>query len=117
MRVRSLDSNGDWSWGNGKANYKVDTDFVKQSVVTRIKSFKYDWFLDIDANIDWWNILGQKNNEAIIRSQVYKTVVETEYVTKINSLEISTDTTTRNATISIDINTVFGEINNLEVTI
>ena len=117
MRVRGLTADGDWSWGNGKANYKNDSKFIKQSVVTRVKSFKYDWFLDIQTNIDWWNILGQKNNEEIIRSQVYKTVSETEGVTAIKSLEINTNTETRNATITISLKTVFDDIDDLEITI
>jgi len=117
LRVRGLTADGDWSWGNGKANYKNDSKFIKQSVVTRVKSFKYDWFLDIQTNIDWWNILGQKNNEEIIRSQVYKTVSETEGVTAIKSLEINTNTETRNATITISLKTVFDDIDDLEITI
>lgn len=117
MRVRSLAKDGDWSFGNGKANYKNDLNFIKQSAVTRVKSFKYDWFLDIQANIDWWNILGQKNNEEIIRSQVYKTISETEGVTAIKRLDLSVNRETRNAVITVDLKTVFDDINNLEITI
>lgn len=117
MRVRSLDKNGDWTLGNGKANYKNDLNFIKQSAVTRVKSFKYDWFLDIQANIDWWNILGQKNNEEIIRSQVYKTLSETEGVTAIKELNINVNRETRNAVIIVDLKTVFGDIDNLEISI
>lgn len=117
MRVRSLGKDGDWQLGNGKANYKNDIDFIKQSAVTRVKSFKYDWFLDIQANIDWWNILGQKNNEEIIRSQVYKTLSETEGVTAIKSLEIVANRETRKATITASLKTVFDDIDNLEIAI
>lgn len=117
MRVRGLTAGGDWQFGNGKANYKNDLNFIKQSAVTRVKSFKYDWFLDIQANIDWWNILGQKNNEEIIRGQVYKTLSETEGVTAIKRLDLSVNRETRNAVITVDLKTVFDDINNLEITI
>ena len=46
MRVRAIDKNGDWTFGHSRNNYKTGIEAVKQSVVTRIKSFKNDWFLD-----------------------------------------------------------------------
>ena len=117
MRIRALDSNNDWTFGKGKSNYKNNQDAIKQNVVTRVKSFKYDWFLDIQTNIDWWNILGQKNNEEIIRSQVYKTVVESDGVLSIKSLELINDSTTRNLTIKISLKTIFDDIDDLEIII
>ena len=49
MRVRAIDKNGDWTFGHSRNNYKTGIEAVKQSVVTRIKSFKNDWFLDGEA--------------------------------------------------------------------
>lgn len=116
MRIRALDKNGDWTFGKGNSNYKNNLKALEQNVVTRIKSFKFDWFLDIQANIDWWNILGQKNNEDLIRSQVYRTVVETDGVTKVTLIDLISDRQTRNLTIRLSIQTIYG-FTELETTI
>ena len=88
MKVRRLDTNNDWTFGNGQANYLKDNDAVLQNVATRLKSFKNDWFLDSDAHIDWFNILGSKENKQTILNEVERVVLQTEGVMKINSLEL-----------------------------
>jgi hypothetical protein len=70
MKVRQLDNNNDWNFGNGTANYIKDNDAVLQNIQTRLKSIKNDWFLDQDAHIDWFNILGSKENEQTIIKEV-----------------------------------------------
>jgi len=105
MRVRALDTNGDWTFGNGEANYIKGNDAILQNVSTRLKSFKNDWFLDLNANIDWFTILGTKNNKQQILDEVNRVVLETFGVTKINSINIST--VDRNARIDINLDTIF----------
>ena len=109
MRVRAIDKNGDWTFGHSRNNYKTGIEAVKQNVVTRIKSFKNDWFLDGEANIDWWNILGRTSNETIIKNQVYQTVITTYGVTSIKKIEIKSDSLTRKAQIFIKIGTIYDE--------
>ena len=108
IKVSGLDINGDWTLGAGLANYIEEDDAIAQNVVTRIKSFQNDWFLDTSKNIDWLNILGSKNNELIIISEVTRVVKETNGVINVNSVEvISTDN--RNATIEIDYDSIYNE--------
>ena len=66
MRVRKLDKNQDWTFGNSQNNYINKKEALKQNVVTRIKSCKNDWFLDSEANSGWWDNLGIKQNKGII---------------------------------------------------
>ena len=114
MKVRQLDKNGDWTFGNSQNNYINKKEALKQNVVTRIKSCKNDWFLDSEANIGWWDILGIKNNEGIIKNQVYNTVVTTYGVTSIKNIDIQIDSATRKATIKIDLKTIYDDVS-LEV--
>ena len=51
MRVRKLDKNGDWTFGNSQNNYINKKEALKQNVVTRIKSCKNDRFLNSETNI------------------------------------------------------------------
>ncbi|WP_026803641.1 hypothetical protein [Aliarcobacter lanthieri] len=114
MRVRLLDKNGDWTFGNSKNNYGIKLQALKQNVVTRIKSCKNDWFLDSEANIDWWNILGIKSNEDIVKNEVYNTVIQTYGVTSIKNIDVVVDSANRKATIKIDLKTIYGDVS-LEV--
>jgi hypothetical protein len=75
ITVRKLDDNKDWTFGQGLANYQDKDNAIAQNVSTRLKSFMYDWFLDQQANIDWFNILGQKNNKQVILNVVKTTVL------------------------------------------
>ena len=87
MKVRRIDKNSDFTFGQGKANYATDNEAILQNVATRIKSFKNDWFLDKEANIDWFRLLSTKDTEDIIKSEIERVTIETEGVIRIVSLE------------------------------
>ena len=106
MKIRRLSDDDDWTFGNGKANYLKDNDAVLQNITTRLKSFKNDWFLDSDANIDWFNILGSKENKQTIINEVERVTLQTVGVTKINLIEL-TETENRGAKISINLDTIY----------
>jgi capsule polysaccharide export protein KpsE/RkpR len=118
MSVRRIDSSGDWTFGQGKANYIRRDDEIRQNVVTRLKSFKFDWFLDTQANIDWFNILGQKSNQETIFREVERVVLNTFGVTEILRLEL-TRLTDRDATILIEFVTIYNTtfLNEIGVTL
>jgi len=52
VSVRSITGAGDWTFGKGKADYVSSSKEIRQNVVTRLRSFKNDWFLDIGDGID-----------------------------------------------------------------
>lgn len=117
MQVRQLNEDQDWMFGYGKANYLKDNDAILQNVQTRLKSFKNDWFLDQDANIDWFNILGQKETKETIVKEVERVTLQTDGVTRINLIELNENKETRNATINIDLDTIYTINNSLGVTV
>lgn len=106
IKVRQLDKNGDRTFGKGAANYVEEDIGISQNIQTRLKSLKGDFFLDTDANIDWFNILGQKSNEDIIKSEVYRVALNTDGVITVNSVSITTDEI-RNATINVSVDTIY----------
>lgn len=87
MRVRKL-INGDWTFGSGKANYITGDEAITQNVITRLKSLKNDFFLDVDSNIDWFGILSEINNKQTILNEIYRVVSATDGVVEINSIDI-----------------------------
>lgn len=113
MIVRSLDQNGDWQFGKGKNDYRVNADAVSQNLTTRIRSFLGDCFFALDAGIDWFGLLGAKDKLAL-QLAVSATILNTPDVLKINSLLIVTDVN-RRITITYDVTTIYQQILNAEV--
>ncbi len=107
MATRQL-IGGDWTFGKGVDNYLTGNAEIAQNVSTRIKSFKYDWFLDGEAHIDWFGILGQQNNEQEILDEVRRVTLSTEGVAKITNLEVLS-ITDRKADIELTITTVLND--------
>lgn len=108
MATRKIDTNGDWTFGSGLGNYIKKDDEISQNVSTRIKSFKFDYFLDVTLNIDWLNILSIKNNEDIIINEVRRIAQNTDGVQRVNSVEII-ENSQRNATIQINFDTIYNK--------
>ena len=94
MIVAGLDSNNDWNFGRGLAVYKLDTDAIRQNVITRIKSFQGDWYLDQTAEIDWISLLGQKNAQTQILREIERVVLSTDGVVNLLELNILSSSAT-----------------------
>lgn len=107
MRVAGIDSTGDWQFGRGKASYKTNSDAIAQNVVTRLRSFVNDWFLDITFGIDWVELLGEKSGSDQIKRAVEKMVLQTIGVKSISKLIMTEDTKNRSLSIELNYNDVF----------
>ncbi|MCV0420122.1 MAG: hypothetical protein K5804_17915 [Microbacterium sp.] len=80
---------------------------MRQNVVTRLKSFTSDWFLDTDANIDWIDLLGRRGTREEILRDVERVTLATEGVTTITKLDIEVKTSSREASIMLAFGTIF----------
>lgn len=89
MSVSKLDENKDWTFGKSKMNYITESNEILQNVETRIKSFKDDWFLDTEANIDWFTILGNRKNKQTITDEVRRVTLATDGVVSVDKIEVS----------------------------
>lgn len=108
MRVRALDATGDWEFGKGKNNYKADLAAVTQNIATRLRSFYKDCFFDLPAGIDWFNLLGAKDQLAL-NLAISGTITSTAFVRGIIQLFLELDTD-REIFISYKAYTTFGQI-------
>ena len=108
MRVRSLDVNGDWTFGKGSNNYKRNNDAVAQLISTRLKSFLGDCFFATNDGIDWFNLLGSKNKVAIDLA-VSAIILKTPDVLGLNQLSTNLDSN-RNYTIQYTVTTTYSTI-------
>ena len=109
--VRKLDKENDWQFGRGRADYIRKDPEIQQNIKTRLRSFKDDWFLDIEANIPWIELLSSFNKKREIEQEIKRVVLETDGVLRINKLDIIVDN--RVAKIEANIDTVYSQNINL----
>lgn len=106
MRVRALDSNGDWTYGKGQNDYLTKNRAVGQKIRTRLMSFLGDCFFDLGAGLDWFTFLGSKDQLAL-NLAVSSTILNTTDVTGIRQLSINLNRVTRQLTIQYQVQTTY----------
>ena len=111
MQVSGLDKNLDWRFGKGRAVYKTNAKAIEQNVQTRLRSFRGDWYLDVDAGVNWIELLGNPGTEKRIIRAVESTVMQTDGVLSIQELKIIGRDSTRGVKIRIRYTDVFGASN------
>lgn len=85
MIVRRIDLAGDFTFGAGKNDYLTNNKAVGQSIATRLRSFLGDCFFDTEAGLDWFTLLGSKNQSGTILAQKM-TILNTRDVTQLVEL-------------------------------
>ncbi len=105
LLIRSLDSTGDWNFGNGLSDYLTGNAAVSQSIQTRLSSFLGNCFFAVNDGIDWFNLL-TKNNQVAINLAVSACILNTTGVTGIQQLSVNVSTQ-RNINIQYRIQTVY----------
>jgi len=108
MKVSGLSRTGDWRFGRGRAVYVRDSDAIRQNVVTRIRSFRGDWFLDVRAHIPWIELLGRPNSRNRILREVERVTLATDGVVRLTQLDIEHNRADRRATIILSYEDIFG---------
>lgn len=90
MRIRQIDDDSDWLYGKGKNNYVRDNAAVIQNSNTRLSSFLGDCFFDLGGGLDWFNLLGGKDETALSLA-IAAVILNTRDVTGLLQLSIQLD--------------------------
>lgn len=103
-----LSATGDYTFGRGAANFFVDSpDAVAQAILTRLKLWTGEWFLDTDDGTPYsTKILGtgtKPTYDAAVRARI----LGTEGVASIVSYSSSVQG--RALTVAATVNTIFGQ--------
>lgn len=109
MRYRKLDENGDYTLDNANAFFVDTPEAVAQAVLTRLRLWRGEWFIDITDGTPWnTEILGKrqggKNPDTAIRSRI----LQTKGVTEILSYSSTFDGETRKFSVSATVGTIYG---------
>lgn len=106
MIVRALSEGGDWTFGKGIEDYKSGIDAVAQNIQTRLSSFLGDCFFAVNDGIDWFNLLGSKNQVGL-NLAVSGTILSTASVTGVLQLSLTLNAA-RRITVQYNAQTTFG---------
>lgn len=109
MRYRKEDANGDMQFGNGLADFYIDTaEGVAQAVLTRLRLWAGEWFLDTSEGTPYQQAILGANKSLTIEPAIRERILETEGVESLESFSMAIDSESRKVTIEASINTDYG---------
>lgn len=116
MRYRKLDQNGDMLFGAQQADFYRDRpEAVAQAVLTRLRLWVGEWFLDTSEGTPYQQAILGTNKRETIEPALRERILETQGVTGIEEFELVIDPDNRVATMNAVINTEYGSAQLSEV--
>ena len=109
MRVRRLDRNHDWVFGNGLNDYSRHSGAIAQCIKTALLSLRTDWFLDNSQGIRWFDYLRKTPDIVAMENEIKEAVLSIDGVVEIIDFDISLDENTRGCTVSVIYNDIYQE--------
>lgn len=110
MRYRALDENGDYSFGQGSRNFLVDSpDAVAQLVITRLKLWTSEWFLDTSEGTPYKTQILGVGTAPTRDLAIQERILETQGVIGIADYASIVDPSTRAFTVGATIDTIYGQ--------
>lgn len=110
MTYRALDSNGDYTFGQGSSQgFLTGTEAVAQAIKTRLFLFYGEWFLDTSDGLQMWQkILGTSGtNKKIVDNILQERILRTTNVSSISSFSSTWDASNRTYTFTCTVITAF----------
>jgi hypothetical protein len=105
--VRALDANGDFTFGGGESNYLEGNLAIGQQIKCRLLEFTGNCFWSVQSGLNWPNLLGQRNNQALLNLQIGSIISNTNGVTSLQQLNVNLNRNTRSMTVTWTVTTVF----------
>ena len=109
MQYRKLNPAGDYTLGSGADFLKNSPETVAQAVLTRLRLWKGEWFIDTADGMPYSSeVLGKryqrKNPDSIIKQRI----LGTPGVSEIVSYSSAFNGSTRTFSVAVTINTIYG---------
>ncbi len=109
MIYRKLSGSGDYVFGLGPGNfYKDSPEAVAQAVLTRLKLFQGEWFLDLTRGTPYESQILGTGKATLYDSAIQAVILETPGVTGLASYSSGVDQVTRALYINCTIDTLYG---------
>jgi hypothetical protein len=111
MRYRALDADGDYTFGRGLGNFLIDNrECVAQSVLTRMRLWQGEWFIDKTSGMPWATEVLGKYTLPLYDFAIRQRILGTENVTGIAAYSSTYDSATRAIAVEAEIDTAYGRI-------
>ena len=91
MRIRNLDSNGDWTFGQSLSNYVQNEYSVNLDIKLRLREWYGDCFFALQNGIQWRERLGNFNQKELLDRDILNTIQNTQGVLNVFDFTSSTD--------------------------
>jgi hypothetical protein len=109
MRYRKLDANGDYTFGHQQADfYRDQPEAVGQAVMTRLRLFTGEWFLDTTEGTPWRTDILGKYTQGAYDAVIKDRILQTDGVQSIDAYTSTLDRSTRQLSVSATISTIYG---------
>lgn len=112
MRYRKLTPDGDYTFGKGDGNFLLNSPAtVAQAIQTALQLIQGEWFLDITAGVPYNTQVLGTGTKAIYDATIQAAILEVVGVLNIVNYLSRIDPSTRKATVTCTVDTVYGEAN------
>lgn len=108
MRYRLLDTNKDYTFGQGSSNYLVNIpQTVAQAIFTRLLLYQGEWFLDTTTGMPWYTQVVGNNTTSLYDTAIKTLIVETPGVAQLIAYNSVLDRVKRHLTVNASVLTIF----------
>lgn len=118
LLTRRLDSNWDFTFGQGRANYAVDAEATAQKVKARLLLLQGEWFLDTSAGVPYLTKICVKPADLpLAEALIKRTILGTEGVAAITEFSLDFNDGARRLTLSAKVRTIYDDISTIKVNL
>lgn len=108
MRYRAQDANGDYVF-QGASPFLINSPAtVAQAILTRVKLYKGEWFLDQTIGLDKDQILGY-GTQTTRDTEIQRIILQTTGVTALTAYSSTYDPIARAFTVNATVETAYGQ--------
>lgn len=110
-------TDGDIAITNNDLTLVIAEDEVKQRLEQRLRTFRGEWFLDIEYGMPWiTDVLVKNPNTGIVEAMIKTHILDTPGVLELLRFELTFENTTRELDLRFTVLSTTGEVE-VEVTI
>ncbi|GHV49946.1 hypothetical protein FACS1894216_01260 [Synergistales bacterium] len=109
MRYRKLDENYDMCFGRGAGDYfRNEPEMVAQNILTRLRLFTREWFLDAAEGTPYREQVLGKYTEKTWANALKRRIIQTRGVLSLDAFDAFLDSETRTCTVNAEVTTIYG---------